>query len=68
MEEGHGALKGQNGKRQRVKKKKLIEARKLIKAGMGTAAANEDGKDDGTSFEVVEQDRPMPVMDKRQYD
>jgi AdoMet-dependent rRNA methyltransferase SPB1 len=51
------------------KKKKLIEARKLIKAGMGPASASRTNtKDDTKGFEVVEQDRPLPVKDGRNYD
>jgi AdoMet-dependent rRNA methyltransferase SPB1 len=49
------------------KKKKLIEARKLIKAGMGSAAAS-NMKDEKQGFEIVEQDRPLPVKDDRKYD
>mmetsp|Transcript_5265 Transcript_5265/g.9337 ORF Transcript_5265/g.9337 Transcript_5265/m.9337 type:complete len:1061 (-) Transcript_5265:400-3582(-) len=48
------------------KKKKLIEARKLIKAGMGSAAFSESNEKQG--FEVVEQDRPLPLKDDRKYD
>ena len=48
-----------------AKKQKLLEARKLIKAGMG--ANVEEDKGNG-KFEVVEQDRPLPVMDHRKYD
>ena len=47
------------------KKQKLLQARKLIKAGMG-AVGGEDADDKG--FEVVEADRPLPVMDTRKYD
>jgi AdoMet-dependent rRNA methyltransferase SPB1 len=49
------------------KKKKLMEARKLIKAGIGANASNGNGKD-RSQFEVVEQDRPLPVKDTRKFD
>lgn len=47
------------------KKQKILEARKLIKAGMGKDASSKKGEKDG--FEVVEQDRPLPVKDDRVY-
>lgn len=47
------------------KKQKLLHARKLIKAGMGAVGGDEA---DGKGFEVVEADRPLPVMDARKYD
>ncbi len=47
------------------KKQKLLQARQLIKAGMGTTAVDE-GEDKG--FEVVEEDRPLPLLDTRKYD
>lgn len=54
------------------RKKKLIEARKLIKAGMGTTtpsagSENKGSGPHGSSFEVVEQDRPLPIKDDRTY-
>lgn len=53
------------------RKKKLAEARRLIKAGMGSAATshleNKQGGNQGR-FEVVEQDRPLPIKDNRKYD
>mmetsp|Transcript_19854 Transcript_19854/g.46301 ORF Transcript_19854/g.46301 Transcript_19854/m.46301 type:complete len:1079 (+) Transcript_19854:250-3486(+) len=48
------------------KKRKLKEARKLIKAGMGAGASSKKGEKEG--FEVVEQDRPLPTKDDRKYD
>jgi AdoMet-dependent rRNA methyltransferase SPB1 len=50
-----------------AKKQKLIEARRLIKAGMG-AASLEGNVKETPGFEVVEQDRPLPVKDDRKYD
>ena len=60
------------------KKKKIIEARRLIKAGMGTTSANNGGKKGGTKngrnvFEVVDQedddDDVLPaIVDDRKYD
>lgn len=47
------------------KKAKIREARKLIKAGMGKGASSKKDEKDG--FEVVEQDRPLPVKDDRVY-
>ena len=50
-------------------KRKVLEARELIKAGMGSALGNDD--DDHDAIEVVPQsqlERPLPVMDKRKYD
>jgi len=47
-------------------KKKVLEARALIKAGMG--ASTEEG---GSGFEVVpatDNKRPLPIMDHRKYD
>ncbi|KAG7344602.1 23S rRNA methylase [Nitzschia inconspicua] len=49
------------------KKMKLMEARKLIKAGMGTTTS-QDKVSGKTGFEVVEQERPLPVKDDRKYD
>lgn len=49
------------------KKNKLLQARKLIKAGMGTQAMGDDSND-AKGFEVVKDDRPLPVVDSRQYD
>eukprot|EP00934_Nitzschia_sp_Nitz4_P003669 Nitzschia sp. Nitz4//scaffold100_size80364//42082//45208//NITZ4_005347-RA/size80364-augustus-gene-0.7-mRNA-1//1//CDS//3329532103//3659//frame0 len=48
------------------RKRKLLEARKLIKAGMGHQSNETESK--GSGFEVVEADRPLPVVDKRKYD
>ena len=48
------------------KKRKLLEARELIKAGMG--AVGDDAGDRNSKIEVVAQDRPLPVMDHRKYD
>lgn len=49
-----------------AKKAKLLEARRLIKAGMGDMI-EADGKK--TTFEVVEQgSSSLPVMDHRKYD
>ena len=48
------------------KKQKIMEARKLIKAGMGKNASSK--KDERSGFEVVEQDRPLPIKDDRAYD
>merc|ERR1711865_432791 len=60
------------------KKKKIIEARRLIKAGMGTTSANNGGNKGGTKngrnvFEVVDQedddDDVLPaIVDDRKYD
>lgn len=47
------------------KKQKIIEARKLIKAGLGKDASSKKGEKAG--FEVVEQDRPLPIKDDRAY-
>ena len=47
------------------KKQKLKEARKLIKAGIGKNASSKKGETD--SFEIVEQDRPIPSKDDRVY-
>lgn len=49
------------------KKQKLLKARELIKAGMGSGMG-EVGDDGNKAFEVVEADRPLPVMDDRKYD
>ncbi len=43
-------------------RKKVLEARALIKAGLG----NSNTKDDASGFEVVS--APLPVMDSRKYD
>lgn len=54
-----------------AKRKKVLEARELIKAGMGSG--EKDG-DDTKGFEVVsaaetsKSGRPLPLMDKRKYD
>eukprot|EP00526_Cylindrotheca_closterium_P002697 CAMPEP_0113635820 /NCGR_PEP_ID=MMETSP0017_2-20120614/18677_1 /TAXON_ID=2856 /ORGANISM="Cylindrotheca closterium" /LENGTH=1028 /DNA_ID=CAMNT_0000546627 /DNA_START=17 /DNA_END=3103 /DNA_ORIENTATION=- /assembly_acc=CAM_ASM_000147 len=49
-----------------AKKAKLLEARRLIKAGMGDMG---DGDDKNSKFEVVEQgSASLPVMDNRKYD
>ena len=48
-----------------AKKKKLLEARKLIKAGMGKM---DEENDKNTRFEVVEQGVTLPVLDERNYD
>lgn len=48
------------------KKQKLLEARKLIKAGMG-GLMDEDTPGKGKGFEVVEAERPLPLMDSRNY-
>ena len=48
------------------KKRKLLEARELIKAGMG--AVRDDSGDRNGKIEVVAQDRPLPIMDDRKYD
>jgi AdoMet-dependent rRNA methyltransferase SPB1 len=49
-------------------KKKVLEARALIKAGLGASAA--DDKRSKQGFEVVSADAPseLPIMDKRVYD
>jgi len=47
------------------KKQKILEARKLIKAGMGKGASSKKGED--VKFRVVEQDRPLPSKDDRVY-
>lgn len=47
------------------RKQKLLEARRLIKAGMGNGMA--DDAKGGNTFEVVEADRPLPVQDHRSY-
>lgn len=50
-------------------KKKVLEARALIKAGLGNSA---DDKSSNQGFEVVaagaSNEAPLPVMDKRAYD
>lgn len=46
------------------KKRKILEARALIKAGMGAV----DDSASSNKFEVVEQDRPLPSLDARKYD
>eukprot|EP00535_Pseudo-nitzschia_heimii_P007244 CAMPEP_0197175946 /NCGR_PEP_ID=MMETSP1423-20130617/2024_1 /TAXON_ID=476441 /ORGANISM="Pseudo-nitzschia heimii, Strain UNC1101" /LENGTH=1073 /DNA_ID=CAMNT_0042625217 /DNA_START=165 /DNA_END=3383 /DNA_ORIENTATION=- len=48
------------------KKQKIIEARKLIKAGMGKTSSSK--KDEKSGFQVVEKDRPLPIKDDRAYD
>jgi AdoMet-dependent rRNA methyltransferase SPB1 len=53
------------------RKRKLIEARKLIKAGMGTVSGS--SKDQSSGYEVVgadpeEEEGPLPVRDTRKYD
>ena len=58
------------------KKKKIMNARKLIKAGMGKVGAaggkstsfSKKGQETNNRFEVVEQDRPLPTKDDRKYD
>merc|ERR1712195_402318 len=58
------------------KKKKIMNARKLIKAGMGKVGAaggkstsfSKKGQEANNRFEVVEQDRPLPTKDDRKYD
>lgn len=49
-----------------AKKQKLMEARRLIKAGMG--AMQDDSKKGNSRFEVVEQGVTLPVIDHRKYD
>jgi AdoMet-dependent rRNA methyltransferase SPB1 len=49
------------------KKQKLQRARDLIKAGMG-AGMNDSGDGSKPGFEIVEAERPLPVMDDRRYD
>jgi AdoMet-dependent rRNA methyltransferase SPB1 len=46
------------------KKRKILEARALIKAGMGAV----DDSATSNKFEVVEADRPLPSLDARKYD
>ena len=46
------------------KKRKILEARSLIKAGMGAV----DDSASSNKFEVVEQERPLPSLDARKYD
>ena len=50
-----------------AERKKHSEARALIKAGMGSAAAKSKGKED-TGFEVVPSAPALPVADGRKYD
>lgn len=47
------------------RKRKLKQARDLIKAGMGQVDHSTNEKKSG--FEVVEADRPLPSVDQRQY-
>lgn len=49
------------------KKQKLQRARDLIKAGMGVDMSD-SGEGNNRGFEVVEADRPLPVVDERRYD
>ena len=49
------------------KKRKLLDARRLIKAGMGSNLPQNDNNN-GSSFEVVEAERPLPIADPRRYD
>lgn len=49
-----------------ARKQKLLEARKLIKAGMGQM--KDDSNDRNSRFEVVQQGVTLPVMDERKYD
>jgi len=49
-----------------AKKQQLRDAKQLIKAGMGKATG--DAAEDRRGFEVVEQDRPLPVVDDRKFD
>ena len=49
------------------KKLKLQRARDLIKAGMGSGV-NDSSDVNNRGFEVVEADRPLPVVDERRYD
>lgn len=48
------------------RKRKVLEARKLIKAGLGQMNASSTFETSG--FEVVEAHRPLPVQDSRKYD
>jgi AdoMet-dependent rRNA methyltransferase SPB1 len=52
-----------------TQKKKVLEARELIKAGMGMSA--DDGVLGNKGIEIVSEldaQRPLPVMDERKYD
>jgi len=51
-----------------AQRKKVIEARELIRAGMGNMGGNSGAS--GDSIEVVPPDasRPLPIMDDRKYD
>lgn len=60
---GHMMLDGSGEKMSDVEKKKHLEARALIKAGMGSA---QGGGKDTSGFEVVPS--ALPVFDTRKYD
>lgn len=51
-----------------AEKKKVLEARDLIKAGMGKMDADAEGNDRIEVIPEGEADRPLPVMDDRKYD
>ena len=48
------------------KRHKVLAARDLIKAGMGSVNHVDDNA--GSKFEVVDADRPLPAADSRKYD
>lgn len=57
------------------KRKKVMEARDLIKAGMGTVVDQENQKIANSGVEIVSQEdtessgkQPIPIMDDRKYD
>lgn len=52
-----------------AQQKKVIEARELIRAGMGTALDQDAEASKSKDIEIVAQsERPLPVMDERKYD
>jgi AdoMet-dependent rRNA methyltransferase SPB1 len=51
-----------------AKRKKMLEARELIKAGLGHAIGVAADQNDGIELVSQEAERPMPVMDNRKYD
>lgn len=70
-EDGTGRFARNNNKKSKLgdvseveKKKKLVDAKALIKAGLGKSKAYEKESD---GFEVVAPAKPLPVNDTRQY-
>lgn len=59
-----------------AQKKRVLEARDLIKAGLGRAEGDDDDSNFNRGIEIVSQEesttagnkRPLPIMDQRKYD